>query len=85
AITGAARGMDLATAQLLAARGGSLSSADLNETVLKMAVKLLQGSHERYLAVPVDVRKSASVNAWIEKTVQHFGKLNAAVNMAGVL
>ncbi|KAF5012215.1 hypothetical protein FDECE_1731 [Fusarium decemcellulare] len=85
AITGAASGMGLATAQLLAARGASLSLADVNETALKKAIDSLPGSPEKYLAVAVDVRKSASVDAWIEKTVQHFGKLDAAVNMAGVL
>ncbi|KAF4470863.1 Short-chain dehydrogenase reductase SDR [Fusarium albosuccineum] len=85
AITGAASGMGLATAQLLAARGASLSLADVNEIALKKAIESLPGSPEKYLAVAVDVRKSASVDAWIEKTVQNFGKLDAAVNMADVL
>lgn len=65
--------------------GVPLSLADLNEAALKKAIESLPGSHEKHLVVPVDVRKIASVDAWIERTVQHFGKLDGAVNMAGVL
>ncbi|OJJ42153.1 hypothetical protein ASPZODRAFT_125997 [Penicilliopsis zonata CBS 506.65] len=85
AITGAASGMGLAAAQLLAARGASISLADLNETALTAALTSLPGGEDRHLATRVDVRDSASVDAWIEKTVQRFGQLDGAVNMAGVL
>lgn len=33
----------------------------------------------------VDVRDSKSVNAWIESTMNKLGKLDGAVNMAGVI
>ncbi|KEF59589.1 uncharacterized protein A1O9_04435 [Exophiala aquamarina CBS 119918] len=87
AITGAASGMGLATAQLLASRGAHISLADLNEDGLKNAMSTLAGSEdsERHLYTVVDVRKTASVDSWIEATVQKFGTLNGAVNMAGVI
>ncbi|CAG8927949.1 unnamed protein product [Penicillium salamii] len=85
AITGAASGMGLAAAQLLASRGASISMADLNEEALKTAIDTLPGGHERHIAIRVDVRNETSVDSWIEKTVQRFGKLDGAVNMAGVL
>jgi NAD(P)-dependent dehydrogenase (short-subunit alcohol dehydrogenase family) len=37
------------------------------------------------LATTVDVRKDDQVNAWIAKTVEAFGKLDGAVNLAGVV
>ncbi|KAJ9425914.1 hypothetical protein QL093DRAFT_2113704 [Fusarium oxysporum] len=85
AITGAASGMGLATAKLLASRGASLSLADLNEVALQKLISTLPGGVVKHLGVAVDVRDAASVEAWIDKTVEKFGKLDGAVNMAGVL
>ncbi|RMZ91358.1 hypothetical protein DV736_g1388, partial [Chaetothyriales sp. CBS 134916] len=87
AVTGAASGMGLATAQLLASRGAHVSLADLNEERLQKARLTLSVSDddERHLYTVVDVGKTASVDAWIEATVQKFGRLDGAVNMAGVI
>lgn len=46
--------------------------------------KKLEGS-ERVLAVVTDVRSSAQVDAWVESTVQKFGRLDGAANLAGVV
>lgn len=85
AITGAASGMGLAAAQLLASRGVSLSLADQNEAALQAVVEKLPGGSEKHSAHFVDVRDESSVDLWIEKTVQRHGKIDGAVNMAGVL
>ncbi|KAF5612176.1 short-chain dehydrogenase reductase SDR, partial [Fusarium sp. NRRL 25303] len=85
AITGAASGMGLATAKLLGSRGALLSLADLNDAALQKVIKTLPGGPSRHLGVAVDVRKADSVQDWIDKTVEKFGKLDGAVNMAGVL
>lgn len=82
-MTGAASGMGLATAQLLASRGTIISLADINELALETAVKSLPGDKHIYHAV--DVSKSESVDAWIRKTIGTFGKLDGAVNMAGII
>ncbi|KAF4448418.1 amino acid transporter [Fusarium austroafricanum] len=71
--------------RLLASRGASLSLADLNEAALRKVITTLPGSVPRHLGVAVDVRDPASVEAWIDKRVEKFGKLDGAVNMAGVL
>lgn len=84
AITGAASGMGLATAKLLASRGAIISLADINEEAVKAAAKSMTGS-DKHMSTVVDVRSSQSVNAWIESTVQKLGKLDGAVNMAGVI
>lgn len=79
--------MGLATAQLLASRGARISLADLNEEGLQKAISTLSGSddNDRHFYRVVDVRKTASVDAWIKTTIQKFGYLDGAVNMAGVI
>ncbi|GIJ90600.1 hypothetical protein Asppvi_009561 [Aspergillus pseudoviridinutans] len=84
AITGAASGMGLATAKLLASRGATVSLADINETALKTTAESLAGSN-KHMYMVVDVRESKSVDAWIQSTVEKLGKLDGAVNMAGVI
>ncbi|KAG7409563.1 3-oxoacyl-[acyl-carrier-protein] reductase FabG [Fusarium oxysporum f. sp. rapae] len=75
--------MGLATAKLLAERGATISLADINEESLKKAKHSLSGNKHIYQVV--DVSKSDSVDAWIQKTVDTFGKLHGAVNMAGII
>ncbi|KND90768.1 3-oxoacyl-[acyl-carrier-protein] reductase FabG, partial [Tolypocladium ophioglossoides CBS 100239] len=76
--------MGLATAHLLASRGAIISLADINEDAVKAAARSLPGS-DRHIYEVVDVSNSPSVDAWIETTVQKLGKLDGAVNMAGVI
>ncbi|KAF4457615.1 hypothetical protein F53441_488 [Fusarium austroafricanum] len=83
AVTGAGSGMGLATAQLLATRGAIISLADINEENLKKAKGSLSG--DKHIYQVVDVSKSESVNAWIKQTITTFGKLDGAVNMAGII
>lgn len=76
--------MGLATAQLLASRGATISLADLNEEGLRVAVNSLPDAN-RHMYTAVDVRNSKSVNQWISLTVDRLGKLDGAVNMAGII
>ncbi|KAJ3957382.1 hypothetical protein N0V92_006036 [Colletotrichum tropicale] len=84
AVTGAGSGMGLATAQLLAERGAKISLADINEPSLKEAVASLPDSDSHIYEV-VDVRDGEAVDKWIQNTVKKYGKLDGAVNMAGVI
>lgn len=74
--------MGLATAKLLASRGASLSLADRNGPGLQAALKQLGGGG--HIASTVDVTRSSDVDAWIAKTIDVFGKLDGALNMAGI-
>lgn len=76
--------MGLATAQLLSSRGAIVSLADINEDGLKTATQSLEHS-EKHIFTVVDVRSSQSVDAWITSTVDKLGRLDGAVNMAGVI
>jgi NAD(P)-dependent dehydrogenase (short-subunit alcohol dehydrogenase family) len=77
--------MGLATAKLLASHGASISLADINEEGLTIAMDELSSLDNEHMLTQVDMRSSDSVDAWIARTVQNFGKLDGAVNMAGVL
>ncbi|KAJ5812686.1 hypothetical protein N7474_008987 [Penicillium riverlandense] len=81
-VTGAASGMGLVIAQLLSSRGAILSLADLNEAGLEKAIETLSGKGHIYAVV--DVRKSDAVESWINKTFQELGRIDGAVNFAGI-
>ena len=89
AVTGAASGIALATSKLLFERGAILSLADLQKDRLDANVATITGgspdAESRILTTAVDVRSSASVDAWIKKTVEKFGRLDGAANLAGVI
>jgi NAD(P)-dependent dehydrogenase (short-subunit alcohol dehydrogenase family) len=85
-LTGAASGIGYETSLLLARQGAHLSIADVNEAALKeKCAEIEKVSTGKVLATTVDVRKDDQVNAWIAKTVETFGKLDGAVNLAGVV
>ncbi len=58
--------------------------AEVNEEGLAETIKSLENSSS-HIATSVDVRKSASVDSWISKTIEKFGKLDGAANWAGVI
>lgn len=87
AITGGSGGIGYATAQLLLSQGAKVSIADVSDAALKEAVTTLEGekhSGQLYAQV-VDVRKPEQVNDWVKQTVEKFGKLDGACNLAGVI
>ncbi|KEF58454.1 uncharacterized protein A1O9_06380 [Exophiala aquamarina CBS 119918] len=85
AITGAARGIALAAAQLFASGGATLALADTNQAGLNEAIKILGASRDRkHTSAVVDVRNSKEVDAWIAQIIANYGCLDAAVNVVGV-
>jgi NAD(P)-dependent dehydrogenase (short-subunit alcohol dehydrogenase family) len=85
AITGGASGIGLATAKLLSPAGAKLSLADVNEDALRKVVSELEAEGGEVIGVKVDVRDSNQVDSWIKQTVDKFGKLDGAVNLAGII
>ncbi|KAI4622091.1 hypothetical protein J4E83_004830 [Alternaria metachromatica] len=83
-ITGAASGMGLETARLFASKGAKLSLADVQEKPLKELECELQKSGSQVMTQVVDVSKRGDVESWIAATVEKFGKLDGAANLAGV-
>ncbi|KIW04667.1 uncharacterized protein PV09_04406 [Verruconis gallopava] len=84
-LTGAASGMGLETAKLLASKGVKLSMADVQEGPLKELQAELEKSGAEVMATVVNVTDRKSVEEWIKATVDKFGKLDGAANLAGVI
>jgi NAD(P)-dependent dehydrogenase (short-subunit alcohol dehydrogenase family) len=88
-ITGGASGIGLATAHLLYSRNAILSIADVSEVSLQKAVESIKssnaGSNGKISGAVVNVRDRMAVENWISSVVKEHGKLDGAVNLAGVI
>src|SRR6266699_2781220 len=79
-VTGASRGIGAAGARGFAAAGARVVLAARDEVALNEVAKDIRDA----LVVPTDVSDSQSVKALVERTMNKFGRLDAAFNNAGV-
>src|SRR4051794_14352526 len=82
-VTGAARGIGLATAKRFLAEGWQVALLDIEGDLLRTAVAEL-AEPDRALALSCDVADEAAVNAAFAALADRFGRLDALVNNAGV-
>jgi NAD(P)-dependent dehydrogenase (short-subunit alcohol dehydrogenase family) len=82
-ITGAARGIGLATAKRFLAEGWDVALLDIEGELLKAAVAGL-ATPDRTLALHCDVADAVAVTAAMAALTKRFGRLDALVNNAGV-
>lgn len=81
-ITGAARGIGLATAQVLLAEGAQVALTDINAEHLKEAMHQL--GTENALYAKADVTKADEIKAIVEETLETFGKIDGVFCNAGI-
>lgn len=79
-VTGAARGIGLATAKLFVDQGWQVAMIDRDEDALAEAVTALPNVH----GIECDVSIEGSVQGMVAETLRHFGRIDALVNNAGV-
>lgn len=83
-ITGGARGIGRALAQALAEAGADVAVADRNGEGAAAAAEELRSLRVRALAFPLDVTDSGQVTAAIAAVLAEWGRLDVAVNAAGI-
>jgi NADP-dependent 3-hydroxy acid dehydrogenase YdfG len=81
AITGAARGIGLATARACAARGMKVAIGDLDLGEAQRAAESVPGA----IALALDVTDRASFEAYVDAAEAQLGPLDVLVNNAGIM
>lgn len=80
-VTGAAGGLGLAIVDSLLERGAYVAMTDIDSDALATAAQRLPSS--RVLALKCNATQATEVQASVQRTVEHYGKLDMAVNNAG--
>ncbi|UHG91576.1 SDR family NAD(P)-dependent oxidoreductase [Spirosoma oryzicola] len=83
-ITGAGSGIGRATALAFAKAGARIVVAEVNETSGQETVALIRESGREALSVTCDVANPSQIDTAIQQTVEAYGRLDIAVNNAGI-
>lgn len=84
-VIGASRGIGEAIARALFASGANVTLASRDMNALERLANELDSSGSRVLVVRTDMTDGASVQNAVAQTVSRFGRLDIAVNNAGIL
>jgi len=84
AITGAASGIGLGYAQVMAANGAKLALIDIHEEALNVAVQSLKASGAQVQGFIADVTITESLNAAFHAAVSTYGRLDVVFANAGI-
>ena len=84
AITGGALGIGRATAVLFAAEGASVVVGDVDASGAEQVAREMVAKGGRALGVAVDVGEASQVNAFVERVVAEYGRLDVVVANAGI-
>ncbi|MEY8205158.1 MAG: glucose 1-dehydrogenase [Bermanella sp.] len=84
-VTGAASGIGRETALLLAEQGARIILADLNQEAGQKVAAEIDASGGQAIFFKHDVASEESWVSVVEKSVEHFGKIDVLINNAGVL
>ncbi|MDO5691717.1 MAG: glucose 1-dehydrogenase [Pseudomonadota bacterium] len=85
-VTGAAMGLGLAAAKVLAQRGAAVALVDYNADALKTAQAEIAADcpQAKMITVTADVSDEAAVKRYVDATVQAFGCIDGLYNNAGI-
>ncbi|MBH9966548.1 3-hydroxybutyrate dehydrogenase [[Bacillus] enclensis] len=83
-ITGAARGIGFEIGEHFAMNGAKVVLSDINQEGLDEAVDELKDRGFNAIGIKCDVTSEEEVKAGIDKTVEHFGRIDVLINNAGI-
>lgn len=83
-VTGAGSGIGRASALLFAREGAQIVAADVNGAAAKATAEEIEKAGGSALALEVDVSSEAQVAEMVRRAVDRFGRLDAAMNNAGI-
>jgi 3-oxoacyl-[acyl-carrier protein] reductase len=83
-VTGAARGLGLHMAHVLAASGATVACVDVNADQLEEAVQGISAEGATAAGFPCDVTDSTRVGEVVGEVVKQWGRLDILVNNAGI-
>ena len=83
-ITGAAQGFGQLLAEALGKRGAKLVISDINEAGIHKVADEIAATGTEILALKCDVSKSDECKAMVDAAMEHFGRVDIAVNNAGI-
>jgi NAD(P)-dependent dehydrogenase (short-subunit alcohol dehydrogenase family) len=83
-VTGGASGIGLATVERLVRDGWAVTIADIGTVAGEALAERLRGAGGQVQFVHTDVRHESAVQAMVERSIEAFGRLDGAVNSAGV-
>ena len=83
-VTGGSRGLGLGMALALAHAGADIALAARSVDQLETAAELVRSTGQNALMIPTDVSDTAALRAMVNKTTDHFSRLDILVNVAGI-
>ncbi|ADI15297.1 SDR family NAD(P)-dependent oxidoreductase [Truepera radiovictrix] len=83
-VTGGSRGLGLGVALALAHAGADLALAARTASELGTAAELVRRTGREALTLPTDVSSVAAVRGAVQRTAEHYGRLDILVNAAGI-
>lgn len=83
-VTGAASGIGLSSAQLMAKEGAKVVLADFNEEGAKNAAEEIRAQGGDAIGIFVDAGDGDSIKHAVEHTVNHYGKIDVLFNNVGL-
>src|SRR5438309_11161500 len=84
-ITGGSRGLGLAIARQICARGGKVALIARDAEELARAKTELDRSATEVLTIQCDLLESAQIQSAVQQTIQRFGKIDILINNAGII
>lgn len=83
-VTGAGSGIGRASAEIFAREGARVAVVDLNSAGAQETVARIEAAGGEAFAIECDVANEEAVKAMVAETVRRYGRLDAAMNNAGI-